>query len=794
MGNMLENINLNQLYSDSPEAVVILDNKGSIISSNATFLRMIKAGTGLIGNPFSDCIWEKNRKGWNEVYSKFVNGEKNFARIISRHKIEKISSLRWWQINLKRIVLDNTPISILTISDITNIKLMEHKHRLEMDAVEKAAEVKTQFLANTSHEIRTPIHTIIAVSELLTSTELDPEQSEYTGQIKFAADVLLSLVNDILDISKMEAGKLEIAYTWFDLKKLVDQLVSLTTLEAHKKGIEVGVEIGRNVPVMIYSDPVRINQILVNLINNAIKFTKVGQVTIKIVEESRDNEHSLLYFEVADSGIGIPFEKQSRLFNAFQQADSTTTRKFGGTGLGLYISKNLVERLGGELKFRSLEKRGSTFFFNISTPSQLDTTENIIPSGFFDGTTVLLVDDNPVIRAITANYIISWGCIVKECSSAIEALELLRSEDGKSIDVTLVDQHMVGIDGWQFASEVHSDSSINHHKLILMTLQGAKSTAEEAKMKLLGWFKGYIAKPLRVESLVEKIFMVLTDNPAAVIDGETDLEELESYRDSEDSMSGKILIVEDFEVNKEIFGTMLSKLGLDSDYAENGLEAVEKVTENDYDIIFMDCQMPIMNGYEATSRIRMMGRKTPIIAVTASAISQERERCIQAGMDDMLSKPFKINDLMPFLNQYLNSSKIEIPEETKVKDENHEVDIMVDRRNIFDLNAAIETLMGNRKKLFELIPRFITRVETQISEIQTAKDVKDWKALSESAHGIKGGARNLDMNRLGFVAEKLEMAGKEEDTESIPPLIDEIYSEFDALKDLLDIILKGNPQ
>ncbi|MBA7623511.1 Sensory/regulatory protein RpfC [subsurface metagenome] len=408
---------------------------------------------------------------------------------------------------------ENLKFIFALIKDVTRWKKSVGELKKAKEEAEEATRTKSEFLANMSHEIRTPIHTITGMTELLLETHLDAEQQEYAEQVRFSADVLFSLINDILDFSKIEAGRLSLEVIDFDLYKTVEDAADLVTLEAHRKGLEVAVFINPQVPHLLRGDPVRLRQVIVNLFNNAVKFTRQGEIIISVeMVEDHDNR-STIKFSVRDTGIGISRERLSLLFKSFSQVDSSMTRKYGGTGLGLSISKSLVEAMQGQIGVESEERKGSTFWFTAVLEKQ--ETENIyadVPKDFFGDLGVMVVDDNESSRRVLRRYLEDWGCRIDEVENGPKALQHLRAwkDSGAGYPLALIDLRMPGMDGWQLASEINADKSINNTKLILLTPAGL--SGDEAKMKLLKWFDGYLGKPVKRGELLAEVFRVINSD------------------------------------------------------------------------------------------------------------------------------------------------------------------------------------------------------------------------------------------------------------------------------------------
>ncbi|MDC7219553.1 MAG: response regulator [Spirochaetales bacterium] len=803
MKDLFHSFSLADLFSDAPEGVVFLDRKGRILKVNGAFSRMVFSPPER-GMNISHYIAYQDKKAWDKHFTRFIEGPRGSVNIISRFNSNKPGSLCWWQMNIKKIVKGKFRGLVIFISDFTHIKELEARQRRAREEAEAATQGKSEILANTSHEIRTPIHTIIGMSDLMAETSLDEEQREYSSQIQFAASVLLSLVNDILDISKIEAGKIEIEYTEFDLPQLLEAMVNLETLEVHKKGLELAYQIDPSVPQYVVGDPFRIRQVITNLISNARKFTSEGQILLRAHGVPATDGKVHLTFEVEDSGIGITREQQAKLFAAFQQADSSTTRKYGGTGLGLFISRNLVNMMGGTMGVVSTEGQGSRFFFELALEKgEREASRSDVGADFYEGVSVLLVDDNEDIRTITRGYLEEWGCKVTDASNGEDALELLRQGQGsKSYDVCIVDQAMRQMDGWQVASEVRADEVLKNFPMILTPLKGKGS--DEAKMKLLGWFDDYLTKPIGKRELLEKLYRVLNrhqderDGPVELIpELETVDDEGLIYDEAQSDWIGKdILVVEDHLVNQQLFRTILERLSCLVRCVENGKLAVESVRKSVPDLIFMDCQMPVMNGYEATEEIRKLGHDVPIVAVTASAIRDEKVKCEKCGMDGLISKPFKKGDIMGVLYEYFSPHRERDDSQDILKQDNtvslkaEPVELSekngIDEREIFNYPAALETFLGDETTLRGLLEPFRNKVAGQLRTLSDDREGKDMENIREIAHSIKGSARNLDMSRLGNVAEKLEFTSRDGIAEPIPALLDEMRVEFEYLSEILE--------
>ncbi|MEW5816042.1 MAG: response regulator [Spirochaetota bacterium] len=769
------------IFEYSPVGMVVLGKEGNFIYSNAAFRGMLALNhEDLAAATFKQYLEPNDIEEFEEQFKSLIKREKKHFKHEARY-LTKDGKTGWWSLNL---ATEYDPVLkkwfiIAIIDDKTLEKEGHEKLRIAKEFAERTTRIKSDFLANMSHEIRTPIHTIIGMNELLLETKLDVEQQEYAEQVRFSADVLLSLINDILDFSKIEAGKLNLETIDFDLFKMTEDAIDLVSLEAHKKGLEVVLFISSDVPHFVRGDPVRLRQVIINLFNNSVKFTGRGEIVVTARRVEDTPEFAKLIFTVKDTGIGIPKDKVTRLFQAFSQVDTSTTRKFGGTGLGLSISKNLAQMMKGEIGVESEYGKGSSFWFTTCLEKQtVESGTGLVsdwmkPDEAFVDTRVLMVDDNMTARSYIKSYLEEWHCKVDEAENGRQALEMLRKEaaSGKGFTLCTIDLVMPGMDGWQLASEINADKTINSTRLILFSPTG--KSGDEAKMKLLGWFDAYLSKPVKKSELFECLFRILHS--------EADLEAVEELANgaeekeekSKTTEGGLILIAEDHEVNQQLFRTILESLGYEVRVAGNGIEAVNAVEKEKFDLIFMDVQMPEMNGYEAAQKIRTKGVTTPIIAATASAIKSEMDKCLEVGMNDFLIKPFKKKDVLTLLDKWMKDDGTPRPGEV-VKKEQAAEDLY-----IFDLEKAVETFMGKKDVVLKVLKAFVEKVENQIPVIAEAVLLGDMEKVRREAHSIKGGAWNLEVKKLGDKAAELESAGRENRPRDATRLFEELKTSFE---------------
>lgn len=659
-----------------------------------------------------------------------------------------------------------------------DLKLKADELEIARDKAEIASKAKSDFLATMSHEIRTPMNGVLGMTQLLSDTNLNDQQKDYLDTIKKSGQNLLAIINDILDFSKIEAQKMELEPVPFNLHDNCFEVTKLLTTKAREKGLELLFNMSADCPNFVIGDPGRIRQVLINIIGNAIKFTNDGHILLEIRCSNQNNSYVDIEFFISDTGIGIPAEQQDKLFHAFTQADSSTTRKFGGTGLGLSICRQLINLMGGEIKLNSEVDRGSEFSFLITLP--VTDTPETIPVDDVTGINLLVVDDNPtnlrIIQEQTTNAGINTVTVTDTNQAQIKLDETIGTEN--NFDAVILDYCMPIMDGAEFGKKLLANPDTSKLPLILLT--SAAVSGDIQRFNDLG-FSGYLTKPVMNRTLIAMISAVTNSQNShdkkqiLTSHSVSDAIAVSSGKKSEQSLQFskvKILLAEDDLINQQVASGLLRKLNIQPDVAANGLEVLAKVKDCSYDLILMDCLMPSMDGFEATRQLRdnPNTRSIPIVALTANAQKSDRERCLESGMDDFLSKPFEFDDLSDMLSRWLPDAP-SFQQVTYTQSPSVNSELMN-----FD---TYEKLKSTIPDVFDsIITTFITETEMKITEIKEHIQKKHLEDSRLLAHSLKSSSATIGAMSLSVIAAQIEKDIIQNRSDNLLTLSSELESSY----------------
>jgi len=797
------------LILNSPVAIVVLDTGERVSSCNPAFESMFGYNSNeIIGVLLDALITTKETNAEALLYTQKVMQEAVHAFSKRRRKDGSLVDVEIFGVP---VFVEGERVGALAIyHDISQIVHAQQE-------AEQANRSKSEFLANMSHEIRTPMNGVIGMLELTLDTSLTYEQQDYLQTSLKSAEALLSLLNDILDFSKIEAGKLELEAIDFNLRNMIEDVGYTLAKRAQDKGLELICLVHPDIAHILHGDASRLRQILTNLVGNAIKFTHQGEIVIRAEALDETPTHATVHFSVQDTGIGIPHERQAAIFDRFTQADGSTTRNYGGTGLGLTISKQLVEAMNGRIGIKSEAGAGSTFWFDIVF--EVVSSESLIESNGTPATTdlrtirILGVDDNQTNRLVLTKMVEGFGCHVETAASGARGLEMLHNaaREGTPYHIVLLDMQMPGMDGEQTARAIKSNPLVKDVKIVILTSMGKRGDA--SRLKALGC-SAYLLKPVKQQMLYEALLEILNgkgDDPASLVT---------RHVIAEKRASGKrILLAEDNSVNQKLAVALLQKAGYFVDVVDNGQHAFEKAITGEYNAVLMDVQMPDVDGFEATHKIRdwevTNNQHIPIIAMTAHAMKGDRERCIDAGMDDYVTKPIESRILYNVLDRWLEPVPDQKPETTTFDKQNFSMDLddglfgeesppasqqteqpapttpaYLPPEIPVDLDAALVHFDGDREFMLEMCADFREHLPARIAEIKSAFNDSDINRLHRLAHTLKGVSLNFDATFLAELSAQLEELCKHENITGAQPLIHQIEMEAIRAQDFLSNLNK----
>jgi two-component system sensor histidine kinase/response regulator len=764
---------LNSVIANSPVGIVATSLDGLIQMCNPAFENLFQVRQeDIFGRSLVDLIATK------ELRAEVQSNQEQMLQGRTTHVVARRRRGDGTLIDVEAFVV---PIftegemtgALALYQDITDRKRAEAALWQAKESAEAASRAKSEFLANMSHEIRTPMNGIIGMTDLALDTSLTAEQREYLGMVRSSAHSLLTLINDILDFSKIEAGKLELERIDFEIRPCLGETFKALALRAHLKNLELAWRVGPEVPEFLKGDMGRLRQVLVNLIGNAVKFTERGEVAVDVQRDMEDEAGVLLHFRVRDTGIGIPKEKQEMIFDAFTQADSSSTRDYGGTGLGLAITSRLVNLIGGKLWVESEPGKGSTFHFtgHFGVADQQVQVLEIADPEILSGLRVLVVDDNQTNLTILVEMLSAWGLEPTAAAGGRIALDLLvrAHQEGLPFRLVITDMQMPEMDGCSLSEEIRRRPDFSDIPILL--LSSSASQGEAARCRQLA-VASYLTKPVQPSELLDAILAALSKraDPLQASPAPRDPE-----RDNAPHL--KILLAEDNAVNRKLATALLRPRGHTVIASENGREALEALERESVDLVLMDVQMPVMDGLEAMRAIRTKelstGAHLPIIALTAHAMKGDRERCLAAGADDYVTKPIRIAELLAAMSGVTSGAaapRLVAPPSFATADSSR-----------LDMAAALERVEGDRDLLEELARLFADQCLSDMKEIRLAITTGDAHALLRLTHSTRGAAMNLGALKVAEAALTLEDRARAGDLGNADPLVENLAKEIELL-------------
>jgi two-component system sensor histidine kinase/response regulator len=797
-----------RILANMTDALLVIDNEGRIQTVNDALCRLSGYDQAeLLHRPFDIILPAESQLHAPDWLRRVGKGE---------HLIDMDVSIRTKLHRVVPVSLSASPMrhgndllegSVWAAQDVTERILYQQQLKDAKESAEAANRAKSDFLARMSHEIRTPMNGILGMTELLLDTRLEKKQRDFARIIHQSGTALLQVINDILDFSKIEAGKLNLDSSPFDLRDLLEDVIDLFAKPANAKDLELGCIVTDSVPDIVEGDPGRLRQILINLIGNSVKFTESGSILVRIFALQTQNDSVWLRIEVSDTGIGIPADRQQRIFEAFAQADESTTRKYGGTGLGLAITRELAELMGGTIEFDSREGEGTNFQVTIRLRKPKNATRVSRPEAERAiRERVLVVDDNEINREILYHLLTGWGIRHQAVTDGWEALESLRvaAARGDPFDIAIMDMQMPGMNGMELAGAIRAERSVSDTRLVMLSsVQGSDASRAKASDRIDAW----LTRPVRRADLLACLIQVARGQP----DHEAHTGAMAREQSGHGLNHGiRVLVAEDNAVNRKVARGMLESLNCRVDTAKNGREAVALSSREHYDLVLMDCQMPEMDGFEATRLIReretanpspVGANRTPIVALTAHVMKEHQERCLASGMDDYLSKPFERKQLRSILDRWVNPSddvtqSTTVPESategTKAPSEApSEVKDVLDKRALETIRALESESLPNL--LEQVVTLYFQEAPSLIDTIKRSFQSGDAHGLSQAAHTLKSSSANVGATSFAAFCEEIETRARAQELSEIGDQIAQIEPQFERVVKALEQVSTSEP-